>query len=32
MAQNAIGSAPNTISRYHLQDVVERIDAILEPK
>lgn len=32
MAQNAIGSAPNTISRYHLQDIVERIDAILEPK
>lgn len=32
MAQNGIGRAPNTISRYHLQDIVERIDAILEPK
>ncbi|MEZ4797927.1 MAG: zinc-dependent metalloprotease [Flavobacteriaceae bacterium] len=32
MARSAIGSAPNTISRYHLQDIVERIDAILEPK
>ncbi|MCB0463080.1 MAG: zinc-dependent metalloprotease [Flavobacteriaceae bacterium] len=32
MAQNAIGRSPNTISRYHLQDIVERIDAILEPK
>jgi len=32
MAQNASGNAPNTISRYHLLDIVERIDAILEPK
>jgi Met-zincin/Domain of unknown function (DUF5117)/Domain of unknown function (DUF5118) len=32
MAQNAIGNAPNTISRYHLQDIVDRIDAVLEPK
>ena len=32
LAQNAIGSAPNTISRYHLQDIVERINAILDPK
>ena len=32
MAQNAARNAPNTISRYHLQDIVERIDAILEPK
>jgi len=32
LAQNGIGSAPNTISRYHLQDIVERIDAILDPK
>ena len=31
MAQNAIGSAPNTISRYHLQDIVERIDEVLNP-
>jgi hypothetical protein len=32
LAQNARGSAPNTISRYHLQDIVERINAILDPK
>jgi hypothetical protein len=32
LAQNAIGSAPNTISRYHLHDIVERINAILDPK
>ena len=32
LAQNGIGSAPNTISRYHLQDIVERIDTILDPK
>jgi hypothetical protein len=32
MAQNARGSAPNTISSYHLQDIVERINAILDPK
>lgn len=31
MAQNASGRG-NTITRYHLQDIVERIDAILEPK
>ena len=31
-AKNAIGSAANTITRYHLQDVVERIDMILDPK
>ena len=28
----AISKAPNTISRYHLQDVSDRIDAILDPK
>ena len=28
----AIGSAPNTITRYHLQDASDRIDAILDPK
>lgn len=32
LAENARGSAPNTISRYHLQDIVERINAILDPK
>lgn len=32
LAQNGIGNAPNTISRYHLQDIVERINAILDPK
>ena len=31
MAQNASGRG-NTITRYHLQDIAERIDAILEPK
>ena len=31
MAQNAIGNAPNTISRYHLRDIVERIDEVLNP-
>jgi len=31
-AQNAIGSAPNTITRYHLQDIVKRIETILDPK
>ena len=31
MAQNASGRG-NTITRYHLQDIVERVDAILEPK
>lgn len=30
--KKAIPSAPNTITRYHLQDIVERIDAILNPK
>ncbi|MFY0602842.1 MAG: zinc-dependent metalloprotease [Flavobacteriaceae bacterium] len=28
----AIGKAPNTITRYHLQDAVDRIDDILDPK
>ncbi|NVK52964.1 MAG: zinc-dependent metalloprotease [Flavobacteriaceae bacterium] len=31
-AKRAITTAPNTITRYHLQDVVKRIDAILDPK
>ncbi len=31
-AKRAIATAPNTITRYHLQDVVERIDTILDPK
>jgi len=31
MAQNAIGNAPNTISRYHLRDIIERIDEVLNP-
>ncbi len=31
-AQRAALSAPNTITRYHLQDISKRIDAILEPK
>ncbi|MEX1383399.1 zinc-dependent metalloprotease [Lutibacter sp.] len=31
-AQRAASSAPNTITRYHLQDIAERIDAILDPK
>lgn len=31
-AKKAIGSAPNTMTRYHLQDVVERIESILDPK
>jgi len=31
-AQNAVGSAPNTITRYHLQDIVKRIESILDPK
>jgi hypothetical protein len=31
MAQNASGRG-NTITRYHLQDIVERIDGILDPK
>lgn len=28
----AIAKAPNTITRYHLQDAVDRIDDILDPK
>ena len=31
-AQRATSSAPNTITRYHLQDISERIDALLDPK
>ena len=31
-AQRASNSAPNTITRYHLQDIVKRIDGILDPK
>lgn len=31
MAQNGANRG-NTITRYHLQDIVERIDAILDPK
>jgi len=31
-SNKAIVSAPNTITRYHLQDIVERIDMILDPK
>lgn len=31
-AQRAANSAPNTITRYHLQDIAERINAILDPK
>ncbi len=30
--KRAIATAPNTITRYHLQDIVERIDIILDPK
>ncbi len=30
--KTAIASAPNTMTRYHLQDAVDRIDAILDPK
>ena len=30
--KRAIATAPDTMTRYHLQDVVERIDAILDPK
>jgi hypothetical protein len=30
--KRAIATAPNTITRYHLQDVIERIDTILDPK
>jgi hypothetical protein len=31
-AKRAITTATNTITRYHLQDIVERIDTILDPK
>jgi len=31
-AQIAASIAPNTLNRYHLQDIAKRIDAILEPK
>jgi hypothetical protein len=31
-AKKAIATAPNTITRYHLQDIVKRIDEILDPK
>ncbi len=31
-AKAAISSAPNRLTRYHLQDVVDRIDSMLEPK
>ena len=31
-ARNAIGRTSDTMSKYHLQDVVERIDMILDPK
>ncbi len=30
--KRAIATAPNTITRYHLQDASDRIDAILDPK
>lgn len=30
--KRAIATAPNTLTRYHLQDIVERIDTILDPK
>ena len=30
--RRAIATAPNTITRYHLQDIVERINVILDPK
>ena len=30
--KRAIATAPDTMTRYHLQDVVERIDTILDPK
>ena len=31
-AKRGISTAANTITRYHLQDIVERIDNILDPK
>ena len=30
--RSAIGTAPNSLTRYHLQDASDRIDAILDPK
>ena len=30
--KRAITKSPNTLTRYHLQDVVDRIDVILDPK
>lgn len=30
--KGATSRAPNTITRYHLQDIVDRIDMILDPK
>jgi hypothetical protein len=30
--RKATATAPNTITRYHLQDITKRIDAILDPK
>jgi hypothetical protein len=30
--RRALATAPNTITRYHLQDIIERIDNILDPK
>ena len=30
--RKAIATAPNTLTRYHLQDIVKRIDTILDPK
>lgn len=30
--KSAITTAPNTLTRYHLQDASDRIDAILDPK
>tara|TARA_R110002050_G_scaffold99871_2_gene207029 strand:+ start:2611 stop:5052 length:2442 start_codon:yes stop_codon:yes gene_type:complete len=30
--KKAITTAPNTMTRYHLQDIVKRIDEILDPK
>jgi len=30
--KRATATAPNTITRYHLQDAADRIDAILDPK
>jgi hypothetical protein len=31
-ARNAVGRTADTMSKYHLRDVVERIDMILDPK